>query len=648
MAYLLNGRNSENTEDKPLIWYQNIDSGTADTYPVLDNTHGTVYIGNPCQVYTNESHKEHRYVISEDGKSHTCSDCGKTEQHADVATFTVDNENHSITATCPSGCELGTVTLSETGEIYDGTEKSHVSGEIKGFSPVIVYEKKAEDGSFATIDSIPKDAGTYRASITYTVGEEPENKYSVSVEYTIAKADTTQTENCEMVLTFDEYSNTYTATITEVDGAEYKFDNGEWSDKNMYTGIAHGTEVTGYIRIAAISDNYNPGTESSKTLTSGHGTMTHVEAKAADCVTDGNSEYWYCESCKKYFSDAQGTTKTTKEAVTIAATGHTDSNNDGSCEVCNAYMDGIGAKLAGYSLSLNGNIGVNFYMELSEAIAGNENAYMEFALPNTAEKTKVYVTGTHEDGATATTSTVDDKTYYVFSCEVAAKEMTDEIQAQMIVGENEGTVYTYTVKDYADYILSHTETYGEKVVALVKAMLNYGAYSQTYFGYQTEKLANADLAEADQALVTLTADDLSSYKASVNKDEAVCAFASAYLTLQSETAVHVYVKLADGVSEEDVTFSIDGNVIAKENLVKGTGTYEGYYILSVDHIQASALDDRHTFTVTATGGQTASLSYGPMSYCYSILAGESASDDLKNVVKALYAFNQAADSYGAN
>ena len=171
--------------------------------------------------------------------------------------------------------------------------------------------------------------------------------------------------------------------------------------------------------------------------------------------------------------DSQGAERTgysnTNEPINVA---HIDDDKDGKCDSCGTYMDGIGAKLAGYSLSLNGNIGVNFYMELSEAIASNENAYMEFTLPNTAEKTKVYVTGTHEDGATATTSTVGGKTYYVFSCEVAAKEMTDEIQAQMIVGENEGTVYTYTVKDYADYILSHTETYGEKVVALVKAMLN--------------------------------------------------------------------------------------------------------------------------------------------------------------------------------
>ena len=31
--------------------------------------------------------------------------------------------------------------------------------------------------------------------------------------------------------------------------------------------------------------------------------------------------------------------------------------------------------------------------------------------------------------------------------------MTDTIKAQMINGEQTGTEYTYTVKDYADYIL---------------------------------------------------------------------------------------------------------------------------------------------------------------------------------------------------
>lgn len=350
----------------------------------------------------------------------------------------------------------------------------------------------------------------------------------------------------------------------------------------------------------------------------------------------GGKKVYQTTPCIGYTNDANGVKN------------HVDSDGDGYCDSCKEQLNKImDEKLEGYTLSLNGNIGVNFYMSLPDDIVNDEDAYMEFTLPNTNEKTKVYVTGTHEDGATATTDTIGGKTYYVFSCEVAAKEMTDVIQAQIIAGAAQGTLYTYTVKDYADYILAHTDTYGDKVVALVKAMLNYGAYSQTYFDYQTAKLANADLAEGDRVLAGLTASSLSDNKAVVTKNEAVCTFASAYLTLKSETAVNVYVKLADGVSQEDVTFEVDGNAIAKDNLIKGTGSYEGYYILSVDNIQASALDDRHTFTVT-NGDQKASLSYGPMSYCYSILASETAGDNLKNVVKALYAYNTAANNYVAN
>ena len=40
-----------------------------------------------------------------------------------------------------------------------------------------------------------------------------------------------------------------------------------------------------------------------------HTSLTKVPAKSATCTTDGNSEYWYCDTCGKYFSDAAGTTE---------------------------------------------------------------------------------------------------------------------------------------------------------------------------------------------------------------------------------------------------------------------------------------------------------------------------------------------------
>ena len=175
---------------------------------------------------------------------------------------------------------------------------------------------------------------------------------------------------------------------------------------------------------------------------------------------------------------------------------HPDLDKDGKCDDCGAIIDGIGAKLAGYSLSLTGNIGVNFYMELSDDVVNDASAYMNFTLPN-GTTSKVYVSGTHEDGSTATTDTTvkNGVTYYVFTCEVAAKEMTSDIKAQMIGnnGEKKGTVYTYTVKEYADYILSHMSAeesdISKATIQLVKGMLNYGGAAQIYFVFKTDKLA---------------------------------------------------------------------------------------------------------------------------------------------------------------
>ena len=120
---------------------------------------------------------------------------------------------------------------------------------------------------------------------------------------------------------------------------------------------------------------------------------------------------------------------------------HQDADNDGKCDDCGAIIDGIGAKLAGYSLSLTGNIGVNFYMELSNKIIADKDAYMQFTLPN-GTITKVLVS----EAQTNTTINAE-KTYYRFPCEVASYEMTQDIKAQMFDGNGKcGKEYTYTVR----------------------------------------------------------------------------------------------------------------------------------------------------------------------------------------------------------
>lgn len=49
-----------------------------------------------------------------------------------------------------------------------------------------------------------------------------------------------------------------------------------------------------------------------------HTKLKHIDAKAATVAEEGNIEYWYCDDCKKYFSDAAAKTEITK-ADTVTA-----------------------------------------------------------------------------------------------------------------------------------------------------------------------------------------------------------------------------------------------------------------------------------------------------------------------------------------
>lgn len=340
---------------------------------------------------------------------------------------------------------------------------------------------------------------------------------------------------------------------------------------------------------------------------------------------------------------------------------HPDADNDGKCDECSAIIDGIGAKLAGYSLSLTGNIGVNFYMELSNDIVNDESAYMNFTLPN-GTTSKVYVSGTHEDGSTATTDTTvkNGVTYYVFTCEVAAKEMTSDIKAQMIGnnGEKTGKVYTYTVKEYADYILSHMSAeesdISKATIQLVKGMLNYGGAAQKYFGYKTDKLASDGLTLTgtvfnDTSIINNITNEAN--KAFVKCANAKVTFKSAYLSLNSTTDLCVSVQFADDVTVKEDMFAIWCNTdqISTDQYEVTKVNEENCYKITLHGVKASQLKEKYAFYVELSDTEYAQLAYGTNSYAYTVMS--SACDNINNieslreVVKALYAYGVCAEEY---
>ena len=51
-------------------------------------------------------------------------------------------------------------------------------------------------------------------------------------------------------------------------------------------------------------------------------TMEKTEYKAPTCTEEGNIKYWYCTTCKKYFSDSFGNHEISLDSTVVAATGH--------------------------------------------------------------------------------------------------------------------------------------------------------------------------------------------------------------------------------------------------------------------------------------------------------------------------------------
>lgn len=291
------------------------------------------------------------------------------------------------------------------------------------------------------------------------------------------------------------------------------------------------------------------------------------------------------------------------------------------------YDNGIG-KLAGHSLTLDGNIGVNYFMELDESVITDPDAYMLFKLPN-GETQEVKISEDNKE-------IKDGKTLYKFRCNVAAKEMADEIQATMISGSKQIELDSYSVKDYASQINNNPQY--TSVQNLVEAMLNLGTISQKYFNHNTD-IPAYDGAAIDLSNITAETID-KPYSKSTEILPSGVTLAGTSLTLEAETELNLFFKNESG---KELTFTTSDNVTL-------TPTTSGELIkVKITNIAAQHLDDDVTVNVSvADDNNTYSVKYSPLNYCYTVLNSNDTDESLRNVVRALYNYNQEANAYFDN
>lgn len=305
---------------------------------------------------------------------------------------------------------------------------------------------------------------------------------------------------------------------------------------------------------------------------------------------------------------------------------------------------GLGEHLYGHSITLDGSIGVNFYVELTDALLASETAEMVFTVPNGSETDTQTLLVKDVIADDNNKVSVGGKTYYKFKCNVSAKDMASEITAQMFDGDKAGTEYKYSVKDYADYLLSHTQSNAEyaKAAPLVKAMLDYGSYAQNYFDHNTDALANGgtDSTEIQEKVNADTINKPYEPDYTFLEDAGDTTFEGATLSLRSETTLSLYFKSSTDLSFECYPYEIEKSTTA-----------DGYQIARIRGIKAADLDETFRLDIydAAESGSILTFDgfvhYCPLTYCYNVLNGGSDDENLKNVCRALYLYWLAANDY---
>ncbi len=285
--------------------------------------------------------------------------------------------------------------------------------------------------------------------------------------------------------------------------------------------------------------------------------------------------------------------------------------------------------------TLEGNIGLNYYITLPDSIKADKDAYVLFT-----------VNGTAQDPIKVEGKVAETDGTYKFTCLMNAKEMHDTVTfavyskgSPVEIYDKDGnkapnsTSFDYSLAKYFD-TLSNDNSQPQALVNLAKATAAYGSYVQKAFGY------DVDTATSDMTLDDVTRDKLEAHKKE-NNGGTVPDGLTLYmnLILETETTFCVYYKAENGVS---YSFTIDGNPATPEK-----ANEDGWYCIKISNIAAKDLDTRYALSIKDGDNVVYTCTFNALSYAYTVVEANK-DPDLCNAVKALYKYNEAADKYFAS
>ena len=307
---------------------------------------------------------------------------------------------------------------------------------------------------------------------------------------------------------------------------------------------------------------------------------------------------------------------------------------DGQSVSLTLPVSDINPELKSVSLTLTGNIGVNFLFDIPEV--SRADTYISFTLNG---ETKRYCAKDAEE---------DENGWLRFSVLAAAKEIRDTITVRV---ENEagelkqfksgaqtieGT-FTYSVEKY---FKTARKNYSDKtdLMNLINAMDTYGKYAQIKFDHVTEGMGTPD------ALEEVNLADLDQFKPVDTGSVTGITMSSISLSLETDTGVKAYFTVDAGHSINDYVITADN---AEVELV-ASGNENEYYA-QLKGAAAADLDEPIDIIITNNDQtETENITYYPLSYVRSILKNSAIYEaDLVDVCKALYWYWFNTEAYFA-
>ena len=290
--------------------------------------------------------------------------------------------------------------------------------------------------------------------------------------------------------------------------------------------------------------------------------------------------------------------------------------------------------LHGYSLTLGGDIGVNFYVELGSFY---ENAYALFTVGGKTVTVPVDPDSCKTEG---------DNKYYRFTCNVAPSQIGERITAE-IHAEPYFLTDDYSVYDYLTTLSDDPELMqSEDLEGLAKAIATYGYCSNELFG--TEEALTRHALYDDSGFDGITAQSLSEYKQSVSGAQGEITCAGSSLVLRTKTAIRHYFDLPEGKQISDYTFILGEG---EDAVYLTPGRNRGRYYVEIPDIPSALLGEEKNVTVLNSGGEeVCSVTCSALSYAYEALSRYEAGDEtvsakLADTVKALTIYYYAARDY---